>query len=277
MSNYKSIALRSRVKRPKAESGEGKTPALGDHQARELLAAPGDETIKEKRDRTILSTLLYHALRGTVRAEGQGFYPRAPRRAASERLRQGREDPVFAAAPRDQRADPRLPRSRRPRRGRERSAVPARSGSTVPANSKRRSIPTWSTGWCAGIQRSSALKSAPTRCGRRLPPMPSIIRPTSPRSRNGSGTPTSPPPASTITARHARRTPDVQGDVLDDAVGFHHSSDVCWKVAGNENVPMRAEAPAKRPGPPCQPACSPYPMVLSGAQTGPRRGAAFAS
>ena len=29
------------VKRPKAESGEGKTPALGDHQARELLTAPG--------------------------------------------------------------------------------------------------------------------------------------------------------------------------------------------------------------------------------------------
>jgi site-specific recombinase XerD len=51
------------VKRPRAESGEGKTPAIGDHQARELLAAPGDETIKEKRDRAILSTLLYHALR----------------------------------------------------------------------------------------------------------------------------------------------------------------------------------------------------------------------
>jgi site-specific recombinase XerD len=51
------------VKRPKAESGEGKTPAIGDHQARELLTAPGDETIKEKRDRAILSTLLYHALR----------------------------------------------------------------------------------------------------------------------------------------------------------------------------------------------------------------------
>jgi site-specific recombinase XerD len=51
------------VKRPKAESGEGKTPAIGDHQARELLAAPGDETTKEKRDRAILSTLLYHALR----------------------------------------------------------------------------------------------------------------------------------------------------------------------------------------------------------------------
>ena len=58
------------VKRPKSESGEGKTPALGDHQARDLLIAPGkntdpgeEETIKDKRDRAILSTLLYHALR----------------------------------------------------------------------------------------------------------------------------------------------------------------------------------------------------------------------
>jgi integrase/recombinase XerD len=57
------------VKRPRAESGEGKTPALGDHQARDLLVAPGkdtaagEETIKEKRDRAILSTLLFHALR----------------------------------------------------------------------------------------------------------------------------------------------------------------------------------------------------------------------
>ncbi len=51
------------VKRPRAENGQGKTPALGDHQARELLAAPGDETVKEKRDRAILSTLLFHALR----------------------------------------------------------------------------------------------------------------------------------------------------------------------------------------------------------------------
>ncbi|MGH7096324.1 MAG: tyrosine-type recombinase/integrase [Stellaceae bacterium] len=51
------------VKRPRAESGEGRTPALGDHQARALLAAPKEETVKEKRDRAILSTLLYHALR----------------------------------------------------------------------------------------------------------------------------------------------------------------------------------------------------------------------
>lgn len=51
------------VERPRTESGEGKTPALGDHQARKLLAAPDADTIKSKRDRAILSTLLFHALR----------------------------------------------------------------------------------------------------------------------------------------------------------------------------------------------------------------------
>ena len=51
------------VERPKTESGEGKTPALGAHQARKLLDAPQAETIKSKRDRAILSTLLFHALR----------------------------------------------------------------------------------------------------------------------------------------------------------------------------------------------------------------------
>jgi len=51
------------VERPKVESGEGKTPAFGDHQARKLLTAPLDDTIKSKRDRAILSTLLFHALR----------------------------------------------------------------------------------------------------------------------------------------------------------------------------------------------------------------------
>jgi site-specific recombinase XerD len=51
------------VKRPKVESYEGKTPALGDHQARELLNAPDSESLKGKRDRAILSTLLYHGLR----------------------------------------------------------------------------------------------------------------------------------------------------------------------------------------------------------------------
>src|SRR5271155_2195692 len=51
------------VERPRTESGEGKTPAIGDHQARDLLAAPDEDTIKSKRDRAVLSTLLFHALR----------------------------------------------------------------------------------------------------------------------------------------------------------------------------------------------------------------------
>src|ERR671938_622693 len=51
------------VERPKVESGEGKTPALGDHQARKLLTAPQEDSLRSKRDRAILSTLLFHALR----------------------------------------------------------------------------------------------------------------------------------------------------------------------------------------------------------------------
>jgi integrase/recombinase XerD len=51
------------VKRPKVEGYEGKTPALGDHQARALLAAPSGDGLQAKRDRAMLSTLLHHALR----------------------------------------------------------------------------------------------------------------------------------------------------------------------------------------------------------------------
>lgn len=51
------------VKRPPVDSYEGKTPALGDHQARALLDAPDTVSLKGKRDRAILATLLYHALR----------------------------------------------------------------------------------------------------------------------------------------------------------------------------------------------------------------------
>lgn len=51
------------IKRPKVDSYEGKTPALGDAQVRALLDAPSSDTLKGKRDRAILSVLLYHALR----------------------------------------------------------------------------------------------------------------------------------------------------------------------------------------------------------------------
>jgi integrase/recombinase XerD len=51
------------VARPKEGANEGKTPALSDLQARDLLNAPPTTTIKGKRDRAILAVLLYHALR----------------------------------------------------------------------------------------------------------------------------------------------------------------------------------------------------------------------
>lgn len=51
------------VKRPRIETSEGKTPALGDHQAKQLLDAPDTETLKGLRDRAILAVLLYHGLR----------------------------------------------------------------------------------------------------------------------------------------------------------------------------------------------------------------------
>jgi site-specific recombinase XerD len=51
------------VKRPRIESNEGKTPALGDGQAKLLLESPDGGTLKGMRDRAILAVLLYHGLR----------------------------------------------------------------------------------------------------------------------------------------------------------------------------------------------------------------------
>jgi integrase/recombinase XerD len=51
------------VERPTANGNEGSTPALGDAQARKLLDAPPEDTLKGVRDRAILATLLYHGLR----------------------------------------------------------------------------------------------------------------------------------------------------------------------------------------------------------------------
>ena len=51
------------VKRPTEGANEGKTPALSDDQARMLLNAPDNQSLKGVRDRAILATLLYHGLR----------------------------------------------------------------------------------------------------------------------------------------------------------------------------------------------------------------------
>ena len=51
------------VERPGAGTNEGLTPAIGDGQARRLLEAPPKDTLKGKRDRAILATLLFQGLR----------------------------------------------------------------------------------------------------------------------------------------------------------------------------------------------------------------------
>ena len=51
------------VKRPSVNSNEGSTPALSDAQARKLLEAPPEDTLKGIRDRAIIATLLYHGMR----------------------------------------------------------------------------------------------------------------------------------------------------------------------------------------------------------------------
>ncbi|MDX2175033.1 MAG: tyrosine-type recombinase/integrase, partial [Candidatus Sumerlaeia bacterium] len=52
------------VRRPAIENpNEGKTPAISDDQARQLLEAPDPATLKGKRDRAILAVFLYHGLR----------------------------------------------------------------------------------------------------------------------------------------------------------------------------------------------------------------------
>jgi site-specific recombinase XerD len=51
------------VKRPGEGSYEGKTPALGDNEAKALLTAPPEDTLKGIRDRAILATYLFHGLR----------------------------------------------------------------------------------------------------------------------------------------------------------------------------------------------------------------------
>jgi site-specific recombinase XerD len=56
-------AVTHNPKRPRSETDAGKTPALADHQARKLLVAPPEKSLKGIRDRAILATLLYHALR----------------------------------------------------------------------------------------------------------------------------------------------------------------------------------------------------------------------
>ena len=127
------------VERPKTESGEGKTPALGDHQARKLLDAPQADTIKSKRDRAILSTLLFHALRREELCKLKVKDFRHARKGVPhlKRVRQRRQDAISAAASRHQRRSS-TTTSTPPATAPTRTArCSGRSATTAPAGSER--------------------------------------------------------------------------------------------------------------------------------------------
>ncbi len=77
------------VKRPRIESNEGKTPALGDQQAKALLDAPDVATLKGLRDRAVLAVLLYHGLRREEAAQ-LGFGDIVERRGVRHLLVHGK-------------------------------------------------------------------------------------------------------------------------------------------------------------------------------------------
>jgi len=72
------------VRRPAVETTEGKTPALGDDEARALLEAPPADTLKGKRDRAILATLLHQGLRREELCQLKVEDARRPRRGVMQ-------------------------------------------------------------------------------------------------------------------------------------------------------------------------------------------------
>jgi integrase len=196
------------AKRPKVDSYEGKTPALGDHQARALLDAPDPATLKGKRDRALLSVLLYHGLRREelcrltvrdiharrgvphLRIHGKGgktrYLPLHP--GSAERIHAYLDAAGHGG-------EPVAPLFQPVNAGRAQLRA-------------RRSRPMASINACSPTrrrQRSRSTASACTACARPPRPMRSSTRPTSRRCRNGSATRTSRPRGSTTGAGAVRR------------------------------------------------------------------------
>ena len=195
------------VERRKTESGEGKTPALGDHQARKLLDAPRKETVACKRDRAILSTLLFHALpreelsklkvkdachtrKGVPHLKVFGKGCKVRYLALNPGTQALIHDYLEAAG---HGVD-------------ENGALFRPAGTIAPASWTPPLLRTGSTVWSAPTRPCSASRSAHTRYGQRPRRTHSTMKPTSPRCRSGWGTLISQRRGSTITGAHCRRT-----------------------------------------------------------------------
>lgn len=113
------------VRRPQVESYEGKTPALGDSQARHLLKLPAGDELKDRRDRALLSLVLHHGLR-RQELSGLKVHDIHLRRGVPHlRARQGLEGAEHSAASGHAGAARGLPGGLRPRPGEGRSLLSA--------------------------------------------------------------------------------------------------------------------------------------------------------
>jgi integrase/recombinase XerD len=207
------------VKRPKVESDEGKTPAIGDHQARKLLIAPDEKSLKGMRDRAILATLLYHALRRDelckLRVRDYKHERRGrPHLKVSGKGEKTRYVPLHGVA--GDLIDEYLKKAGH---GDDNAGALFRPLRDSRGGGRKKAITP--DGVYKLVRKYSALwvsRSALTRCARRRRPMRSTTTPTSPRSRNGSATPTSRRRGSTITAK---RGPTRTARRLNDNVLYH--------------------------------------------------------
>ena len=195
------------VQRPKTENGEGKTPALGDHQARKLLAAPEMDTMKSKRDRAILSTLLFHALRREELCKLRVRDARHARKGVPHLKVSGKSGKT--------RYVPLHPETN----ALIHDYLEAVGHGTDEAGALFRPVRYNRTGrleraitadWVYKLVRAYSVElgfeMGRMHCARRQRPTRSTTKPTSPRCRSGSGTPTSRQPASTTTGGRGRMT-----------------------------------------------------------------------
>ena len=137
-------------KRRRQDAGDRRPP--GARPARRARRGHRQEQARPRRP--VDAAVPRAAPRGAVQAEGEGFPARAQRRAASESLRQGRQDALSAAASGHPWTDQRLSRRRRARPRRQPARCSGRSATTAPAGWKTRSPRTASIAWCGAIRGS---------------------------------------------------------------------------------------------------------------------------
>jgi hypothetical protein len=170
------------TKRPKVESQEGKTPALGDHQARALLRAPDAKTLRGLRDRALLSVvhLRVHGKGGKLRYVP--LHPATSRRLDDYLQEVGHADkltaPLFQAL-----------------------GNASQAGQGITADGVYKML----LGYLQALQLDGQGLGR-TPCVPRPPPTRLSTTLTSPRCRSGLGTRTSPLPASTTAVRCGPRT-----------------------------------------------------------------------